>query len=309
VTFGEVFLEERDTTWNTPYKFNGKELDEETGLYYYGARYYNPRTSLWISVDPLAEKYAGISSYAYALNNPVKLIDPTGMDPDWIKNDKTKKYEWRNEVTSKSNTPTGYSYIGKEDNDIVKDLGYSSTPVMRTMSKKGVIHADVEKGDGAKHIASYTVGHAIRVDISTTVQVVADVTYNYDKNVNMSKMFNGLSEKISMVVTTSSEEKLTTTAEVKSFMPGGGISFSLGEPSFNTEVRQAGAFILYGNVNMTSEQAQRGTSFPSLNISGTFFRETTSGPAFVMPSALSGQLNLLAPLKYSQFIPVIMPNR
>jgi len=40
-----------------PYKFNGKEFDEETGLYYYGARYMNPVTSLWYGVDPLAEKY------------------------------------------------------------------------------------------------------------------------------------------------------------------------------------------------------------------------------------------------------------
>ncbi len=56
VPFGEVFIEERNNTWNTLYLFNAKELDEETGLYYYGARYYNPRISLWYGVDPLAEK-------------------------------------------------------------------------------------------------------------------------------------------------------------------------------------------------------------------------------------------------------------
>jgi RHS repeat-associated protein len=39
------------------YKFNGKELDEETGLYYYGARYYDPRISIWLSVHPLAERH------------------------------------------------------------------------------------------------------------------------------------------------------------------------------------------------------------------------------------------------------------
>lgn len=46
IPFGEVFIEERNNTWNTPYLFNAKELDEETGLYYYGARYYDPRTSI-----------------------------------------------------------------------------------------------------------------------------------------------------------------------------------------------------------------------------------------------------------------------
>ena len=40
--FGEVFLEKRSGDWCSPYLFNGKELDEETGLYYYGARYYDP---------------------------------------------------------------------------------------------------------------------------------------------------------------------------------------------------------------------------------------------------------------------------
>jgi RHS repeat-associated protein len=75
-------VEEKNDKWNTPYKFNGKELDEETGLYYYGARYYDSKISLWLSVDPLAEKGAGISPYIYCFNNPVKLTDPDGQWPD-----------------------------------------------------------------------------------------------------------------------------------------------------------------------------------------------------------------------------------
>ncbi|MBR4886744.1 MAG: hypothetical protein IKU16_05650 [Muribaculaceae bacterium] len=81
VPFGEVFIEERNNTWNTPYLFNAKELDEETGLYYYGARYYDPRTSLWLSTDPMELKYPNVSTYAYCLNNPVKLIDVFGYEP------------------------------------------------------------------------------------------------------------------------------------------------------------------------------------------------------------------------------------
>ncbi len=72
--FGEVFIEERNNKWNTPFLFNAKELDEETGLYYYGAKYYDSRTSVWLSTDPLQEKYPNISSYAYCLQNPVKFI-------------------------------------------------------------------------------------------------------------------------------------------------------------------------------------------------------------------------------------------
>ncbi len=80
VPFGEVFVEERTTSWSTPYKFNGKELDEETGLYYYHARYYDPRLSVWMSVDPLAEKYPNVSSYVYVENNPIVYIDPDGRE-------------------------------------------------------------------------------------------------------------------------------------------------------------------------------------------------------------------------------------
>ena len=78
VPFGEVFIEERNNTWNTPYLFNAKEFDEETGMYYYGARYYEPRLSLWMSVDRFAEKYPATSGYNYAINNPVRYIDING---------------------------------------------------------------------------------------------------------------------------------------------------------------------------------------------------------------------------------------
>ena len=78
VPFGEVFIEERNNTWNTPYLFNAKEFDEETGMYYYGARYYEPRLSLWMSVDRFAEKYPATSGYNYAINNPVQYIDING---------------------------------------------------------------------------------------------------------------------------------------------------------------------------------------------------------------------------------------
>ncbi|GLB49851.1 RHS repeat-associated core domain-containing protein [Neptunitalea lumnitzerae] len=50
-----------------------------TNNYYYGARYYNPKTSIWLSVDPLADDYPGWSPYNYCMQNPVMLTDPTGM--------------------------------------------------------------------------------------------------------------------------------------------------------------------------------------------------------------------------------------
>lgn len=63
------------------YRYTGKERDEETGLYYHGARYYIPWLGRWSACDPMEAKYAGMSPYNYAMNNPVMMNDPSGADP------------------------------------------------------------------------------------------------------------------------------------------------------------------------------------------------------------------------------------
>jgi len=80
IPFGEIMIETHLNNQNNPYLYNGKELDAEIGFYYYGARYYDPKGSLWLSVDPLAEKYPNLSPYSYVANNPIMLMDPTGME-------------------------------------------------------------------------------------------------------------------------------------------------------------------------------------------------------------------------------------
>ena len=132
VPFGEVFIDELEltrksaaagkancnNTWNTPYrfkdcanegrgklactmpsaanrrvKFNAKVFDEETGMYYYGARYYETRLSLWMSTDPSEKKYPRISTYSYCFNNPLSFIDHDGrFGKKWIANLSRKWY-------------------------------------------------------------------------------------------------------------------------------------------------------------------------------------------------------------------------
>lgn len=104
--YGETWVEKTSNTGLEflPYKFTAKELDKETGFYYYGARYLDPKYSRWISTDPAlgeyipdigkgtAENFSGLpgmggvyntvnaSLYHYAGNNPVKYTDPDGND-------------------------------------------------------------------------------------------------------------------------------------------------------------------------------------------------------------------------------------
>jgi RHS repeat-associated protein len=104
---GELWIEKRNAESNgldVPYRFTGKERDEETGLYYYGARYLDGRTAMWLSTDPALGEYlpeapindearerngnlpgmggvfntVNLHLYHYAGNNPVKYTDPDG---------------------------------------------------------------------------------------------------------------------------------------------------------------------------------------------------------------------------------------
>ena len=84
--YGELLVDEHSSSEELPYKFNGKQFDDETGLYYYGARYMNPMASIWYGVDPLAEKYVNIGSYIYCHSSPIMLIDPTGEGDYYAKN-------------------------------------------------------------------------------------------------------------------------------------------------------------------------------------------------------------------------------
>jgi len=86
------------------FSFTGKENDAETGYGYFGARYMDHELmTMWLSVDPLADKYPSISPYVYCAWNPVKLTDPDGEEAidndDWYK-DKNGHVHWDANVHS-----------------------------------------------------------------------------------------------------------------------------------------------------------------------------------------------------------------
>ena len=88
--WGESLYEWNSGTasFSSPYRFNGKELDEETGLEYYGARYYDNQLSMWLSVDPMAHLRESLTPYNFVSNNPIMRSDPTGaLDGDYYDSD------------------------------------------------------------------------------------------------------------------------------------------------------------------------------------------------------------------------------
>jgi len=80
--YGELFVSQRNSEFDSRYKFTAKELDNETSYTYFGARYYDSELSVWLSVDPMSDKRRWVSPYAYCQWNPLVLVDPSGM-LDW----------------------------------------------------------------------------------------------------------------------------------------------------------------------------------------------------------------------------------
>ena len=106
------------------------------------ARHYHSDLSIWLSVDPMADKYPGVSPYTYCANNPVRLVDPNGEEIsdnfDWIRDLKTGQFIWRDDVTSAATTPDGYSYVGHNDKDILHCLNIRTSYPEQSFKNAGI---------------------------------------------------------------------------------------------------------------------------------------------------------------------------
>jgi RHS repeat-associated protein len=157
-----------------PFRFTGKELDEETGLYYYGARYLDPRVSRWLSADPALGdylpsapvndearrrngslpgmggvfNYVNLHAYHYAGNNPVKYTDPDGRDVEiydlsgnYIR---TIESDTNHVYVQKPNIMQGYDLVQLQDigviefNRVAALIYAEAAPNLDTAEQKGM---------------------------------------------------------------------------------------------------------------------------------------------------------------------------
>ena len=114
---------------NWSYTFSAKEKDSETGLSYFGSRYYSSDLSIWLSVDPMSDKYPSLSPYTYCANNPVKLVDPNGEEwvidgiryipgqncPDDVSESTRDKWNTMNEIYKTKNGKTVIDALNGDD--------------------------------------------------------------------------------------------------------------------------------------------------------------------------------------------------
>ena len=133
----------------TSSSFSGKERDAETGYSYFGARYYDAElTTMWLSVDPLADKYPNISPYAYCAWNPAKLVDPDGREI-YYKEDGSYFVYKKNAAGEYGfyNCSTGEIYSGKHK-EYVDDLSKAL--------------CQLKEGNHGNNLVSYFEGHQDR---------------------------------------------------------------------------------------------------------------------------------------------------
>ena len=127
------------------YTFSAKEKDVETGLSYFGSRYYSSDLSIWLSVDPMSAKYPSLSPYTYCADNPVKLVDPNGEEV-WIPGvDEKGNVTYTAEKGDSYRTFVDQFYCLKKGED--NKFQDKSLEIFKNAGYKGGEHAVVKEGD------------------------------------------------------------------------------------------------------------------------------------------------------------------
>jgi len=181
--------------------FTGKELDAETGLYYYGARYLDPRVSRWLSVDPAMGEYIpvvgqeiceltgiggvynsqNLHTYGYTHNNPIILVDPDGRAPVFVDVNGVWEfigdYKFINIMTSLIDIKIpffSFVYFG------VMEIGANAISRIMKMGANGINYRIVQRHiatDALGYLSSYLGAYSLTVRDLRIARIAGNISY------------------------------------------------------------------------------------------------------------------------------------
>ena len=154
------------------YSFSAKERDAETGLSYFGARYYSSDLSIWLSVDPMSDKYPSLSPYVYCADNPVKLVDPNGEEIVGTDGKAvTYSYDKDNNVVWSANASDDTKRIG---NALLKtETGKEQLDFMTSTNTK--VKLEIDKGQSGNAFGQMKPGKALKDNNGSIVLKTATI--------------------------------------------------------------------------------------------------------------------------------------
>ena len=229
------------------WRYAGKEEFLDLNLLEFGARMYNPFTARWTAVDPMAGKYAGMSSFGYCAGNPANMVDPDGTD--WLFQNESQHYIWYDNVSSANDTPEGYEYVGWRDIDILRHMGFSQLVQHQDMDIIGQFATD----DNLQPF-SY-IHYSVTVSLSPTI-----VYLERESSTNnvQGRVFSGLTVSIA------------TASNVA----------SLENTDFSSQVSISGK-------NIWEEQHLQGTTRPYIIVPGTEIKDAEMHIPCIIPFSVS----------------------
>ena len=241
--------------------FSSKERDAETGLSYFGARYYSSELSIWLSVDPMSDKYPSLSPYVYCADNPVKLVDPNGEEMEdnidkWRYNETTGKLDWISEqggttiqtVEFVKNTSSGTS---------VRTKAVSYSGQIGDMFEFSVISPSWDKKiSGALSIAGGVLGFLSGVTIGTGLGVFTGGTATVVGAAMCFASAEAIGKGVETFVESSTQDRIIEQKVVRDICHSLG-SFAVGQLSKPSDAEFKTNFaMLAGSIGWTAFQAK-----------------------------------------------------